>query len=650
MFFVERRSTHPSRIHLCLAALSVVACIALAGAPDAGAVPDWRPSLEVEDSPSGAALSFPKIAARPGGCATVAFERGGTAFASTRPAGGAFAPTQTLGAIASSEYPEVAVGGGVAAVVWEGASKARIASAAGCEPFAAAVDIPGSYSLLADPVAAVDSTGRAIAAFEAGGSGSRAIYLSERPSGGAPTTAAAIPPPAGTEGFRPQLDTNGLGAAVLVFDVASGGNHVYGSRRTGPGSWSAPVRLTDETEPAVAGSARVAAGADGSLHAVWIDAGNKEVVLATLGPAGIVSRTTLIIAGGTVREPAIAADDAGRVAIVWAEQITGGQARIYGKHREPGGALSTQRSVSSATSKFRGSPAVTIDRHGRTVATWSELVSMGIQETAASTRVAPSDFYLGQEPISDPTQYTSPSGISTDADGNTLVALYVTDSPREARVAAFDAAPPLLSGPSVPAAGVAGQPLSFSLMAQDAWSAPASTHWAFGDGAAAAGDAVSHAYAAAGSYPVQATVVDALGNSVTAGGETSIAPTPLSPTPPPGPVAGGDPLGPAPTLSRLKLAPKRLEAGSKRCIHIRFTLSEAAKVLWTAERRKRRGWGRVPGAMRRSAAAGPNRLCFRGKLGKRKLAPGRYRLRAVATNVEGKRSQPRTAAFTLARR
>jgi hypothetical protein len=658
MSFAERAPIYRSRVRLCLLAFGVVGCMVLAAAPGAGAAPDWRPSLSVEDSPSAAALSFPKILAQPGGCATAAFERGGTVFASHRPAGGVFAPTQTLGAIAPSEYPEVAAGAGVAAVVWEGTSKARIATAAGCDSFGAAVDVPGSYSLLADPVVAVDSTGRAIAAFEAGGSGSRAIHLSERPSGGTPTTATPIPPPAGTEGFRPRLAANGVGGAALVFDVVSGGNHVYGARRTAPGSWTTPVRLNEAAKPALAGSARVASGSDGSLHAVWIDSSNKEVILATLNPAGAVSRTPSPAnsSESTLREPAIAADDAGRLAIVWAEQVASGQARIYGKYREPAGALSPQRNVSSsiAPSKFRLSPAVTIDRHGRTVATWGELVSMGTQETVASTRTPPSSLFAGHEVISNPSQYTSPSGISTDADGNTLVALYVSDTPREARVAAFDAAPPLISGLSIPAAGVVGETLPFSLTALDAWSPPASTQWAFGDGTAGTGDAVSHTYAAAGSFPVQATVADSLGNSSAAAATTTIAPIPqIAPAPqPPAPPVGRPPdhqapVKLAPSLSRLRLAPKRLSVGSKRCIQVRFLLSGSAKVLWTAERRKRRGWKRTPGSMRRMGAAGANRFCFRGKLGGRTLAPGSYRLRAVATDADGRRSQPRTAAFTL---
>lgn len=635
------------------AALAVLAC-----APGAGAAPDWRPPLSVEEAPSGAALSFPKIAARPGGCASVAFERGGSAFASTRPAGGSFAPTQTLGPIAPGENPDLAAGTSVAGVTWESAvSKVRIATAVGCEPFGTAVDVPGTYGFPEDPVAAVDSAGRTIVAFQAGGSGSRAINVSERPSGGAPTTATPVPPPAGTEAFRPQLDTNGEGGAALAFDVVSGGNHVYGARRTGVGAWTAPVRLTEATKPALAGSARVASGGDGSLHAVWVDASNKEVILATLSPAGTVSRdiSPVNASDRTMREPAIAADDAGRLATVWAEQVSGGQARIYGKYREPGGPLSPQRSVSSSLAplKFRLSPRVTIDRHGRTVVAWGELVSLGIQETVATTRVPPSSLFTGHEVISNPTQYTSPSGISTDADGNTLVALYVTDTPREARVAAFDAAPPLVSGLSVPSAGVAGETLPFSLTALDAWSPPASVQWSFGDGGAATGDAVSHAYATAGTFPVQATAADALGNSAVAGATTSIAPAPQPPAPP-GPPSGGPPgptpTGPPPSLSRLRLAPNRLAVGAKRCIRVHFVLSEEATVLLRATRRKGRAWRKVPGSIQRSAVAGRNRLCFRGKLGKRALAPGRYRMIVVAIDADGLRSKRRTTGFTLARR
>ncbi len=619
-------------------AVTVVAVlsVALAAVATAGAAPGWRPAVKVESAPSASALSFPKVAARPGGCATVAFERGDDVYASTRPPGGVFAPTQDLGPIAPNKYPSIAAAGSVA-LAWDGGSSVRVALAGGCDPLAAAATVPGSDASAEEPIVAVDGSGRAILAFEAGGSGSRRIYLSEVPPGGSPTAAEPLAPPAGTEAFRAKLGLNGS-AAGLAFDVVSSGNQVYGSLRAGPSSWTAPVQLNAAGKPAVAGSTEVAMGADGSLHAVWIDAGNKEVILATLSPVGVVSRASLIVAGGIVREPAIATDAAGRLAVVWAEQTGAGQARIYGKHREPGGALSPQRSVSAATVEFRGNPVVAFDPRGRTIVAWSELAAASAtQETAAATRQPGTDFYLGSGTISDAALSTTPSGISADGDGNTLVALYVTESPREAQVAAFDAASPLASGLSVPS-GAVGSVLPFSIGAVDAWSPTVPARWDFGDGTSADGYAVDHVYAIPGTFSVRATVADSLGNAGDASAVTTVVPRP--------PTRGVGPEGPvtrdlAPRLAKLKVRPARFEVGPgpRKGARVTFRLSERARLRIAV---KPRG-----GAFARVGRAGPNRFRFAGRVRGRALAPGPYRLRVVAIGATGKRSQPRFARFAI---
>jgi hypothetical protein len=627
--------------HRLLAAAALA--IGLVGATEtATAAPAWRPPLAVEASPSGTALSFPKVVARPAGCTTVAFERGGTVFASTRPPAGGFAPLQTLAPIAASEYPDLAVGGGVAAAVWEDTgSKVRIATASGCEALGAATQVPGSYAFTEDPVAAVDAAGTAVAAFQAGGSGSRKVHVSERPLGGMPGEPAPLAIPGGTEAFRPQLAANGVGGAGVAFDVVNAGNQVYGARRLGATGWSAPVQLNEAGKPAVAGSARVAMGGDGSPHAVWIDATNKKAILATLGPTGTVTRTTLAEVTGTVDEAAVAADAAGRVATAWVE-LAASVRTIKGKYLEPGGSFSPQRNVSSTASEFRGEPWVAIDRYGRTVVTWAATLSLGaIQRTMATTRSPGDASFAEQLPISDATRFTSPSDVGTDADGNTVVALFLTEAPRQAQVATFDAAGPLLGPISVPSGG-AEDALPFSIPARDAWSPTVAAQWDFGDGTTGSGDSVSHAFTSAGSFAVRATVADALGNASEASGVSVVGPRPATP-PASGPVAGDrPPFDPSPRLSRLKLAPPRfvLGSGPGRGAWLRYRLSESARVWFIVKRSGTRSFAR-------SGVAGPNRHRFSGRLRGRALAPGSYVLKAFAVDSAGNRSQPRSVAFTI---
>jgi hypothetical protein len=145
---------------------------------------------------------------------------------------------------------------------------------------------------------------------------------------------------------------------------------------------------------------------------------------------------------------------------------------------------------------------------------------------------------------------------------------------------------------------------------------------------------------------------------------------------------GGRPADPptaaAPRIERALLAPARFRAGARVAPRrgsgaavgttIRVTLSQAATVrgALVRERPGRRLGGRcTPGArsgarctLRRAAGtlparalgAGAGSFAFAGRVAGRALAPGRYRLTLTATGADGRRSAPRTLAFTVLRR
>jgi hypothetical protein len=135
----------------------------------------------------------------------------------------------------------------------------------------------------------------------------------------------------------------------------------------------------------------------------------------------------------------------------------------------------------------------------------------------------------------------------------------------------------------------------------------------------------------------------------------------------------------APALSRVSLlrkaftARKPLRKGRKRGSLLRFTLSEAARVELTIERRAagrrvvvrgerrcvkprprnakrprcQRFLGR--GRLTMDARAGSNELRISGRIGRRALAPGAYRATLRATDPGGLRSARRTVAFRVLR-
>jgi hypothetical protein len=79
----------------------------------------------------------------------------------------------------------------------------------------------------------------------------------------------------------------------------------------------------------------------------------------------------------------------------------------------------------------------------------------------------------------------------------------------------------------------------------------------------------------------------------------------------------------------------------------RYSLSEAARVLFTIERvLPGRKFGR-PRRFAVSALAGLNVTRFSGRIGGRALAPGRYRLILLATDATGRRSAPKRLTFQV---
>jgi Tol biopolymer transport system component len=151
--------------------------------------------------------------------------------------------------------------------------------------------------------------------------------------------------------------------------------------------------------------------------------------------------------------------------------------------------------------------------------------------------------------------------------------------------------------------------------------------------------------------------------------------TPPPGSPPPGPAPGPAPDTTAPVLSGLKLTPATFRLGAKptavstaktppKGTKIRFTLSEAASVSLRIERKtkghrkgrkcvaKRKTGKRctryvLKGTLKRSGKAGVNSVAFSGRIGKRKLAKGRYRVVVRATDAAGNRSAKKTAAFRI---
>jgi hypothetical protein len=223
----------------------------------------------------------------------------------------------------------------------------------------------------------------------------------------------------------------------------------------------------------------------------------------------------------------------------------------------------------------------------------------------------------------------------------------------------LDRAAPSLTAAAQPGTTVtAGEPVAFAATASDAVSGLSGQYaWDFADGTApAAGQAVSHVFAKAGTYPVEVGTTDAAGNAATATVTVTVearpvpSPTP-SPSPSPGPSPSPDPSpspGPGPDRATVTVsAPKRVAlTGGRARVPVAVTVPVAGQVRASLVRRGRI----VAQGARRVTAAGTASLALRVPRGAR---AGRHALQVTFAPVGGRpvlRSRPvRLAGATASR-
>jgi uncharacterized delta-60 repeat protein len=213
--------------------------------------------------------------------------------------------------------------------------------------------------------------------------------------------------------------------------------------------------------------------------------------------------------------------------------------------------------------------------------------------------------------------------------------------------------PPTAGFTAAPASATPGQAVAFDASSSgDSDGTISQVSWNFGDGGSGAGTTISHAYAQPGSYNVQATVTDDNGLTASASKTVTVSAPPVQVTP----------VLKIPGLSGLTFTPAAFPAapggasiarttGTK----IRYADSAAATTKFVVQRvltgvksgkscvkRKSGMKGKsctrfvaVTGSFSHVDKAGANSFHFTGRIGRHKLAVGKYRLVAQARNAAG---------------
>jgi hypothetical protein len=608
-----------------------------------------------------------------------------------RPPGGAWSSPQQLGAsMASKTFLGVTVdAGGDAAVTWEEDTAPSTANVAVATRPAGGTF--GAVELLTDgtstraPAVGIDAAGQVTLLYNPAPNISTRTFAAGSPA----LAATPLPLSTGCSTFNPQLAVAPSGDAVAGYDC---GGAVF-ALRTG-GTWSVAPPVADSSSgtcPTDFSSTTVS----NSPTAVAIDAQGEPVgvmqthtdqhdctlffdnltddvrlVLPLAGvmtPVGGSPAATGSAFGPITPQPILSPDvgiGAGGIVLSWGA-LSGGfsyqpTVRFFAAN---GGSPSTEKPVGSTPSQGMIFPVLAAGADGHALLSWVQ--STGAQTTILASARAPGGDFGAPVPVSAGTDAVDSAASVLDDAGDGAVSFRQGATPHLVHVRGFDVTPPRLSAVAIPATATTPAQAAFSASASDFWG-PVALTWAFGDGSAGSGGSTTHAFAATGAFTTTVTATDAAGNAVSQSGTVRVTAAVR-----------------APVLSRVSLSAATFRVGSRPTAlsaakarrrrppvgtTFRFTLDEGATVRIAIERsasgrvsgrrcvkptKRLRGHRRCTryvkvGTLIRRAKRGADKVPFSGRIGRKALAPGRYRATLTAT-AGGKRGTPRRLSFRVVR-
>jgi hypothetical protein len=502
-------------------------------ATSASAAPIWLPPTDIAGPTE--SITFPQVAVNAGGDAVAIWPRdtGSETVLETleRPAGGDWSAPEVLSEPGEEEPANVRIGldtAGNAVAIWSIGFGSTIRTAA--RPAGGDWSAPEDLSVEngRTPQLAMNAAGDAVAVWSGfDGVDDEVTWAAVRPAGGDWSPPEELSVAGESDGFFPQVAIDAAGNAIAVwqrFDLSD--DVVQAAVRTADGDWSAPDVLSSPGENAR--SPRIAMNAAGSTVAAWSSlSGGTHAAVRPAG--GDWSAPKDISAAGA--EPALAVDSGGTAFALWPVTVAPGEMVLQVAMHPPGGSWSAPEDLSAPFEYFQSynldaNPAAGV------VATWTRQGGVPKNGVQAAVRPPGGDWSTPKE-ISAEGENSGLPDLGFDAAGDAIAIWGRADgSEYVLQGAGYDFAAPRLDDLQVPAAGVAGGPVSFAVSPFDVFSL-AGTSWTFGDGEGAGGDAVSHVYAAPGSYPVTVSAADGSGNVSTRTETIAIAPGPIGPPPPP---------------------------------------------------------------------------------------------------------------------
>jgi hypothetical protein len=321
-------------------------------------------------------------------------------------------------------------------------------------------------------------------------------------------------------------------------DAASGtaSLNVLSRTQDADGNWLAPQSHSSTANPSESSRPQLAVADDGTVTIVWMQytttsCGFLCVAYATSivrsqtrSPAGVWGAAQTLSDPALISDgPTVASSPAGETTVIWSESAANA---VKALTRTVGGAfpvasaatIITPQDRGISSGNFFGIPISSLHLTSNATGTVATFLRSDGTDYLASAVYRPAGGSW-PNPITGLATLSAGGGTSAQIDLNAAIDgagnVLVTWSRGNAiQAATLDRSAPSFTAVSVPATGTTGQPVAMAATTTDIWQpydaiAPS---WAFGDGAAGSGGAVSHVYAAAGTYTVTTATSDSAGN------------------------------------------------------------------------------------------------------------------------------------------
>jgi PKD domain len=503
------------------------AAVALAAPGAAGAAPTWSAA-----SPLGSGGEQMEVAMGANGevaMAWASFVAGKvTAQIVTRAPSGSFsAPLMLSPSGSEAKAPVVAVdGAGEVVAAWPAAGSNYIIEAATVS--GATVSAPQKLSAGGEnaisPAIAMDERGDAIVAWTRENGSERVVQAVFRPAGGHFGTAVSLPTKSGNT-LHPEVAIDAAGDATVVWERFNGVEEIVeqATRPAATGAFTEPTELASSSGNPMEPS--VAMNAAGDTAVAWVSPGVGKVIQAVSRPAGGSFGKSANLTGEVpaASQPQVALDGQGESTVVWTgnfvvEYATGTRAGVF--------------SGPKGLAFEAWYPSVAEDAAGDTLVGYATLIGLDADAVfrpaggafGASQQVSPVGQVVGGG--------ASSTNVAMSEDGDGAFGFVAQqESEVAAEVGLLDFAGVAPGDVSIPASATAGSPVSFSAAPVDAVFPQPAVTWAFGDATTASGEAVTHTFAAPGTYSVSVTATVAPGDSATHTATITVVPPVLPAVP-----------------------------------------------------------------------------------------------------------------------